>query len=1071
MIGVAYTVEHYWVAATIRQSNPRNPIMTEDKPPLTVEELLPDLPGYDPEPADGVRVGESPVPGLTLKRILRSHTDVINRIAWSNNGKYLVTPSADKSVKVWDVAKGDEVFSMAHHTNRVYSAAWSPDDQKIVSGNWYDPTWIWDPFLEGSFRKIGTNNQKVNSVLWSPNSSEIFCGTQSAQFKRIHFQTGVKSTTKFLEYGSINNMSLSANKEQVLLATSNGYLVVWNIKRESAQLAIKISRSQVFDCAWSSNNQQIIGCSWDGTVQVFNLDQKLRSATLEGHTAKISSCSISKSEDILATKAHDGSVSFWDIERKNFICSIPERSSQRNSPSLAFHPHFFILATLGDEDKSVRIWELDLTIFTESKSIQSSKYSAAKIVLVGDSGVGKTGLGWRIAHGEFKEQISTHGQQFWVIDKLTKPQNNGIECEAVLWDLAGQPDYRLVHSLFIDDVDTALVLFDPTNRREPLSGVEFWLNQLKNENKELCSTILVGARTDRGVSTLTNAELEAYCEHHGIKGGYISTSAATGEGISELMENLKRSIPWDEIPATITTVTFKRIKDFVLDLKAQPEKENVLLEPNSLRRQLEITDQDWEFSDAEMMTAVGHLETHGYAKVLKGSEGAQSILLTPDVLVNLASSLVLEARRNPMGLGVLEEETLLTGGYRFQELQKLDESEQEVLLDAVAVLFLEKNLCFRETFNQRIFLVFPSLINEKRPVTTEFQIVESGSYRVKGAVENIYSSLVVLLGYTNTFIRTHHWQNQAQYEMGDGEICGFQQTDYGDGEIELLIYYADNTPDPVRLAFQGLFERFLNRGGLEIFRYQPVICGGCHTQLARNVVMKQLERGRDFSFCNECGNKLILPNPEPLTRLSHREEIMLEAQQTVAQYRTNFAAALVRVKSLTRDLAEEDHPSAFISYAWGVSEHERWVLQFAKDLRDAGIAILLDRWDSPPGSNLDHFIERIDKVNYVLPVGTPGLLTKYEAKEKNSVVTAELNLINYRVRNPDEYGESILPILLEGTGKTSFSPQLRPLVSLDFRQEDFYFRKLFDLIWRLYDLPFDHPILEELHDALSPQRI
>ena len=72
-----------------------------------------------------------------------------------------------------------------------------------------------------------------------------------------------------------------------------------------------------------------------------------------------------------------------------------------------------------------------------------------------------------------------------------------------LWDLAGQPDYRLVHSLFLDDVDTALVLFDPTNRQEPLSGVDFWLNQLKRKDKDLCNSILVGARTDRGTSTLT----------------------------------------------------------------------------------------------------------------------------------------------------------------------------------------------------------------------------------------------------------------------------------------------------------------------------------------------------------------------------------------------------------------------------------------------------------------------------------------------------------------------------------------------------------------------------------------
>ena len=63
--------------------------------------------------------------------------------------------------------------------------------------------------------------------------------------------------------------------------------------------------------------------------------------------------------------------------------------------------------------------------------------AAAKLVLVGDSGVGKTGLGWRLKHGQFREQSSTHGQQFWVLDQLKTQRDDGTECVPVLWDLAG----------------------------------------------------------------------------------------------------------------------------------------------------------------------------------------------------------------------------------------------------------------------------------------------------------------------------------------------------------------------------------------------------------------------------------------------------------------------------------------------------------------------------------------------------------------------------------------------------------------------------------------------------------
>ena len=71
--------------------------------------------------------------------------------------------------------------------------------------------------------------------------------------------------------------------------------------------------------------------------------------------------------------------------------------------------------------------------------------------------------------------------------------------------------------------------------------------------------------------------------------------------------------------ATVTTVTFKRIKDYVLALKEKTDRKGVLVSPDELRAQLQATDAEWNFTDAEMMTAVGHLETHGYVAVLRSS--------------------------------------------------------------------------------------------------------------------------------------------------------------------------------------------------------------------------------------------------------------------------------------------------------------------------------------------------------------------------------------------------------------------------------------------------------------------
>jgi hypothetical protein len=310
-----------------------------------------------------------------------------------------------------------------------------------------------------------------------------------------------------------------------------------------------------------------------------------------------------------------------------------------------------------------------------------------------------------------------------------------------------------------DNSDLALVLFDASDLRDPLHGVGFWLNQLQ-AGKGRCPIILVAAQTDRGACSLTQEELSAFCRRQGIAGP-VATSSFTGQGIAELVDLMKGAIRWEDKAATVTTTTFKRIKDYVLGLKAARSEGQTIFNPRELRVRLESTDAGWSFTDAEMMTAVGHLENYGYVKCLRTSEGEERVLLQPEQLNNLASSFVLEARRNPKGLGALEEKRLLAGEYDFPELKELNKKDRDVLVDSAVALFLEHNVCFRETDPLRMesFLVFPELINLKKPSHEEIPIEDGVAYTVSGPTENVLASLVVLLGYTHAFTRTAQWYN------------------------------------------------------------------------------------------------------------------------------------------------------------------------------------------------------------------------------------------------------------------------------------------------------------------------
>ena len=330
--------------------------------------------------------------------------------------------------------------------------------------------------------------------------------------------------------------------------------------------------------------------------------------------------------------------------------------------------------------------------------------------------------------------------------------------------------------------------------------------------------------------------------------------------------------------------------------------------------------------------------------------------------------------------------------------------------------------------------------------------------------------LVVSLGYTNTFLRAEHWHNLARYEVNEGLVCGFRLDAEQEGELDFVLYFGTNVGQPIRTLFQGLFENFLARRNLTVFRFEPVACPKCGAALERAVVRAKLREGRSFTFCNDCGKKLQLPKKDEPIMLTSQEQTEVEKQRHVADLRSRFEQALLRVQTYVEEQGIEQ-PDCFISYAWGEEEHERWVeRQLTTDLSNAGIKVVLDRWDNQRiGASVSRFVERVAKCDRIVVVGTPLYQHKYDNKEPMGayVVAAEGDLIGKRMIGTEAKKKSVLPVLLEGTEESSFPPLLQGRVYADFRDEDAYFTTAFDLILSLYEIPPSHRAVADLRESLE----
>jgi WD40 repeat protein len=73
----------------------------------------------------------------------KGHSEQVNSVAFSPDGKYLASGSRDKTIKLWDVETQREVKTLQGHSWSVTSVAFSPDGKHIASGSWDSTVKVW----------------------------------------------------------------------------------------------------------------------------------------------------------------------------------------------------------------------------------------------------------------------------------------------------------------------------------------------------------------------------------------------------------------------------------------------------------------------------------------------------------------------------------------------------------------------------------------------------------------------------------------------------------------------------------------------------------------------------------------------------------------------------------------------------------------------------------------------------------------------------------------------------------------------------------------------------------------
>ena len=159
-----------------------------------------------------------------------------------------------------------------------------------------------------------------------------------------------------------------------------------------------------------------------------------------------------------------------------------------------------------------------------------------KIIVIGDSGVGKSCLTTQAVRNNFQEIYqATVGFEFLTFN--LRINNNVVKLQ--IWDTCGQEVYKSLISNFYRNSSLALILY-AINNRDSFKHAENWLNDLKNQSNPNVRVFLVGNKSDlENERVVTKEEAEQFKNEKKLD-KFIETSAKTGENArSALLEAAK----------------------------------------------------------------------------------------------------------------------------------------------------------------------------------------------------------------------------------------------------------------------------------------------------------------------------------------------------------------------------------------------------------------------------------------------------------------------------------------------------------------------------------------------------
>lgn len=264
-----------------------------------------------------------------------SHSYEATSIAFSPDGRRVLTGNRDGTAKLWDPETGQVLRILKGHSGPVVSIVFSPPDgRRVLTGSFDQTAKLWDADTGQELRTFPANSGGVVSVAFSPDGSRVLTGGYFGTAELWDAETGKELRSFRGDSGAILGVAfVPPDGRTVLTGNADGTLTQWDARTGKTLRSLQLHSSYITGIAFSLDRRRVLTGTGNNSAVLWDLDSGQELRSFQGHYngpgAGIGMPGLLTPVAFLPpdgrtvlTSALDTTVKVWDEETGRELCTI-----------------------------------------------------------------------------------------------------------------------------------------------------------------------------------------------------------------------------------------------------------------------------------------------------------------------------------------------------------------------------------------------------------------------------------------------------------------------------------------------------------------------------------------------------------------------------------------------------------------------------------------------------------------------------------------------------------------------------------------------------------------------------